>query len=342
MRVLMLSDFFLSGQTTHVLELTKQLYKLGVEIHLAFGTIYSKLFKSHYAPQLLANKISFSQEGDLNQLFAKALKWQPDLIHCQSSTLFKNTQYLALRLGLPYVLTCHGLGFQHPRYRTPFKQASAIIAIGPKVAKELEEYYEKVVIIPNGIDPEHFSPRPENQSKRKKVVYVGRLEEKRIPALQELVKAHKNITNQPLTIISDWNPSLPGTNFVSWQVDLVPRLQQAGIVVGCGRTAREALSCGNAVLLMQQAYDGVVSSQLVSSPDFDFSGNLARFPLSFVEKDLRKLLKSPSRLKKLQDWSRHYAKTMLSSAEMAEKTLELYEEVLGLVSFAGRSVKPFL
>lgn len=31
MRVLMLSDFFLSGQTTHVLELTKQLRKLGVD-----------------------------------------------------------------------------------------------------------------------------------------------------------------------------------------------------------------------------------------------------------------------------------------------------------------------
>ncbi len=77
---------------------------------------------------------------------------------------------------------------------------------------------------------------------------------------------------------------LTGTNYVPWQVNLVPpHLQRSGIVVGCGRTAREALSCGNAVLLMQQAYDGVISPQLVSSPDFDFSGNLGRFPLTTME-----------------------------------------------------------
>lgn len=341
MRVLMLSDFFLSGQTTHVLELAKQLQSFGAEVHIAFGAIHSRLFQSHYAPDLLANRISFSQELDLSHLSSRAQKWQPDLIHCQSSTLFKNTQYLAVRLGIPYVLTCHGLGFQNPRYRSQLKMASAIVAIGPKVALDLKDYAQKVEVIPNGIDTKHFSPHPKNPSRRKKIIYVGRLEERRILALTQLVTAHANITNLPLTIISDWNPNLPGTNYVPWQVNLVPHLQRSGIVVGCGRTAREALSCGNAVLLMQQAYDGVISPQLVSSPDFDFSGNLGRFPLTTMEGDLRRLLKSSYRLRKLQNWGRDYALTCLSSTEMAKKTLSLYQEILDLPeSFAGHSRKP--
>ena len=43
----MLSDFFLSGQTTHVLELAKQLQVLGTDVHISFGTIHSRLFWSH-------------------------------------------------------------------------------------------------------------------------------------------------------------------------------------------------------------------------------------------------------------------------------------------------------
>lgn len=341
MRVLLLSDFFQSGQTTHVLDLAQQLEKLGVQIHLAFGTIHSKLFKSQYAPQLRANNISFSHEQNFGAIIGRASKWKPDLIHCQSSTLFHSTQYLALQQRLPFVLTCHGLGFRHPRYRMPFRLAAAIIAIGPKVADELTDYQDKVTIIPNGVNSEHFRPEPSTMGARKKILYVGRLEEKRIPALQRLAKAHQTILNQPLTIISDWNPNLPHTQFTPWQVDVVPHLQRSGIVAACGRTAREALSCGNVVLLMQQSYDGVVSPQLVSSPDFDFSGNLGRFPLYEVEKDLRTLLKSSSRLKKLQSWGRKYAVSNLSSLEMAKQTLELYNEVLKPNYLAGRSGFPF-
>lgn len=340
MRVLLLSDFFHSGQTTHVLDLSKQLKKLGTEVHIMFGTIHSNLFWSYYAPQLSAQNISFSHGRDLTSLTKKVSKWKPDLIHCQSSTLFSTTQYLALRQNLPFVLTCHGLGFQHPRYRLPLKLASAIIAIGPNVALELLNYKDKVTIILNGVDLERFKPSPSKRTP-KKVLYVGRLEQKRIPPLQSLAKAHFNLTKRPLEIIADWNPQLPRTKFIPWQVDLVTHLQKSCIVAACGRTAREALSCGNAVLLMQQNYDGVISPQLVSATDFDFSGNLGRFSLHDLEKDLRKLLHSVYQLKKLQRWGRKYAEKSFSSLEMAEETLKLYKKVVDSPYFAPSSKLPF-
>lgn len=328
MKVLFLSDFFLSGQTTHVLELARQLQILGIDVHIAFGTIHSKLFWSHYTPYLRQHNISFSERADLASLTKGWSKRKPDLIHSQSSTLFQRAQLLSSRLDIPYILTCHGLGFNQARYRQLLMTASAVIAIGPNVAKEIFDLNARVVVILNGVDTEHFIPPAKEPSPRKSIIYVGRLERKRIEVLKELATAHETVTKKPLRIISNWNPGLPGTIFKSWQPDLVPVLQNAGIVAACGRTAREALSTGNAVLLMQQAYDGIISPQLVTQDDFDFSGNLGRSSNANLRSDLQGLLRSSYKLKKLQNWSRNYALAHLSSDQMARETLALYREIL--------------
>lgn len=328
MKVLILSDFFLSGQTTHVLELAKQLKRLGVECHIAFGTIHSKLFWSDYIPYLEEHNLSFSHSVNLLKLFTLCSIWKPDVIHAQSSTLFQITQKLAFRLKIPYVVTCHGLGFNQPRYRQSLALAGSVIAIGPKVAEELKEIGRKVEVILNGIDTELFCPPADSKNIRKEILYVGRLERKRIEPLKQLIKANAIVAPGPLKVVSNWNPALAGTRFFPWQPDLIPQLQTSGIVVACGRTAREALSCGNAVLLMQQAYDGVISPQLIKRADFDFSGNLGRFPLTDLRYDLNSLLQRPQRLKKLQRWGRNYALTNLSSQQMAEETIAVYERVL--------------
>ena len=323
MKVLLLSDFFLSGQTTHVLELAKQLQKLNVKPHIAFGTIHTKLFWSDYVPFLRRHQISFSHG---------ATGWSgtaaPDLIHAQSSTLFHQAQMLAHRWNIPYLVTCHGLGFNQARFRRYLAAASAIIAVGPRVAAELSEYGHKTHIIPNGVDTEVFTPPQGQKGPRRALLYVGRVEKKRLEPLRYLVEANALLVGAPLKIISNWNPQIPGTIHIPWRVNLVPHLQQAGIVAACGRTAREALSCGNAVLLMQQAYDGIISPRLVKLEDFDFSGNVGRFELADLKYDLHGLLQRPHRLKKLQKWSRSYAVTHLSSEEMAMKTAAVYELVL--------------
>jgi glycosyltransferase involved in cell wall biosynthesis len=328
LKVLLLSDFFLSGQTTHVLELAKQLQKMRMLPHIAFGTIHSRLFWSDYAPTLVKNGISFSHGLNIQGLTIQCRLWKPNVIHAQSSTLFQNAQVLSSRLNIPYVVTCHGLGFGQARFRRYLDSASAIIAIGPKVAAELSAYSHKTHIIPNGIDTDVFTPPPGQKGPRKALLYVGRLEKRRLEPLKYLVEANAAIVGTPLKIISNWNPNLPGTKYIPWQVNLVPHLQQSGLVAACGRTAREALSCGNAVFLMQQAYDGLISPQLVKQDDFDFSGNLERFDLADLKYDLHALLHRPHRLKKLQNWGRSYAVTNLSSEEMAKKTAAVYKAVV--------------
>ncbi len=328
MKVLFLSDFFLSGQTTHVLELARQLQNLGIEVHIAFGTIHSNLFWSHYTPYLQQHNISFSQGAELLQLISWCRTFKPDLVHSQSSTLFQRAQLLSSRFDIPYILTCHGLGFNQARYRHLLLMAGAVIAIGPNVAGEIVGLNQNVVTIPNGIDTELFTPPAGSAGPRKNIVYVGRLEKRRIDALRHLALAHEAVARSPLRIISNWNPGIPGTIFKPWQPDLVPHFQSSGIVAACGRTAREALSCGNAVLLMQQAYDGIISPQLVTRHDFDFSGNLGRFPYAKLKTDLQGLLRSSYRLKKLQNWGRRYSLVHLSSEQMAKRTAEVYLDAL--------------
>lgn len=322
LKVLLLSDFFLSGQTTHVLELARQLQKLKIEPHIAFGTIHTNLFWTEYLPYLLRNRISFSHGLNGNCLSGV------DLIHAQSSTLFDQAQALSYRLNIPYLVTCHGLGFNQARFRRFLEAARAIIAIGPRVAAQLAEYSHKTHIIPNGIDTDVFAPPEGKAGPRRSLLYVGRLEKKRLAPLRYLAEANALLIGTPLRIISNWNPQIPGTIHIPWQTNLVPHLQRSGIVAACGRTAREALSCGNAVLLMQQAYDGVISPRLVKLDDFDFSGNLGRFELADLKYDLHALLNRQHRLKKLQNWGRNYAVTHLSSREMAAKTAAVYEQVL--------------
>ncbi|HPT83524.1 MAG TPA: glycosyltransferase family 4 protein [Limnochordia bacterium] len=340
MKVLLLSDFFLSGQTTHVLELAKQLKKLGIEPHIAFGTIHTKLFWSDYVPYLQRHRISFSRSGGLKAMLVEGRLLAPDLIHAQSSTLFQQAQVLSHHLKIPYLVTCHGLGFNQPRFRHFLASASAIIAIGPKVAEQLSEFRQKVHIIPNGIDTDVFAPPPGRSGPRRALLYVGRLEKKRLEPLRYLAEANSLLVGTPLKIISNFDPEIPGTVYLPWQVNLVPHLQSSGIVAACGRTAREALSCGNAVLLMQQAYDGVISPRLVKQDDFDFSGNLGRYELADLKYDLHALLHRPHRLKKLQNWGRSYAVSHLSSSEMAAKTAALYKLVLHTFKPAPPSWQP--
>lgn len=326
MKILLISDFFLSGQTTHVMDLAEQLQELGHSVHVRFTRVHSSLFKSEYSPRLKKLGIQFSTGLGSSSLTYMARTWHPDIVHAHSSTQFSLAHRLASRLRIPYVLTCHGLGFSHPKYKQDLEAAAHVIAIGPNVASEIKSICKNLTIIPNGINTEHYVP-PQGGMVRNQVVYIGRIDSSKIPGINQLALVLNRYFNRNLTVIGDWNPEVPGTIFQPWKTDLLPTLQQAGIVAACGRTAREALACGNAVLLMQKYYDGLVSPALTSRPDFDFSGNQGRFSFYRLRKDLKKLLSSPNALQKLQTWSRHYAVQHLSSASMATQIAQIYAAV---------------
>ncbi|MGI6148454.1 MAG: glycosyltransferase family 4 protein [Firmicutes bacterium] len=323
MKILLLAEFFLSGQTTHVLDLAEQLKRMGCDVHVRFTRVHSPLFGTEYAPRLKEQGIAVSTGTGTSFLSYLVRRWRPDVIHAHSSTLFASANRLARRLRIPSILTCHGLGFSHPKYQEDLRGASHVIAIGPKVAQEIRHICPKLTVIPNGVNTEYYVP-PQGSFLRNQVVYIARMDRGKIPALTRLTQIMNSTFHRQLMVVADWDPKIAGIVYHPWTPDLRPILQQAGIVAASGRTAREALACGSAVLLMQRRYDGLVSPALTGRADFDFSGNLGRFTFSRLRSDLKRLLTSRTALQKLQRWGRRYAEDNLNSANMAAAIAAVY------------------
>jgi glycosyltransferase involved in cell wall biosynthesis len=121
------------------------------------------------------------------------------------SNLFQTT--------LPYLITTHGsdvpgynpdrFGFQHTMIKPIWKKIvrnSACITSPTKYMKQLIQRnidYNNIVIIPNGINPENFSP----QEKDHKILIVSRLLERK--GIQYVLEAMKDISGYNLVICGD-------------------------------------------------------------------------------------------------------------------------------------------
>ena len=220
---MLLSDFFLSGQTTHVLELAKQLQKMRMLPHIAFGTIHSRLFWSDYAPTLVKNGISFSHGLNIQGLTIQCRLWKPNVIHAQSSTLFQNAQVPSSRLNIPYVVTCH-----YWVLPSPFSQVSDSASDTPYQRwQPSSAYSHKPTLSPTASTPTCSLHRHQKGTLQSPL--YGLPGKKAPEPLKHLVEGMPRLWAL-LKIISNWNPNLPGTKYIPWQVNLVPHLQQSGLL----------------------------------------------------------------------------------------------------------------
>lgn len=328
MKVLVVSDFFLSGQTTHVFDLIQQLVlRQDCKVLAVFSSIHSPKFYSYHASILKKHKVPY-KIAKTNQALAQIIQnFRPDVIHCHSSTLFDRVKEVAKMAGIPYVITCHGLGLDRRKYHDALSEADALIAVGENTARPLRRLFaDKIHVIKNGVDIRKFTPSAKSSIKR--VYYVARMEQTKVRALRALARAVRQIPTLELVVISDWMPAIDGVTYLPWQTDLAKILSKTNIVAACGRTAREAMAAGNVVLLINRRYDGIVSPDLVSKSDFDFSGNIGRYPLLQIGNDLRKLINDKELMLSLQEFSKNYARKHLDSADMAAKVYEVYASVV--------------
>lgn len=326
MKILLTTEFFLSGQSTHVIDLAVQLRQLGHTVEVVLTNIHTSVFTEYYGPMLKRARIKFYHTSNRTRIAQVAKRLQPDIIHSHSSTIFDLTKRLAQLIQTPYLVTCHGLGFSHEKYSEALQSAQRIITVGINSAREiLPLYTEKVVIIPNGIDINRF--RPSEKESLLNVYYVGRIDWSKVYPIKELKKAIEKIPQMQLIVVGNWQPPIKKIEFIPWQARIENLLKTANIVMGCGRTAREALACGCAVFLMNTRYDGLIDETLIQEPDFDFSGNIGRFNYDRLYQDLFSLMSNKKRLCALQHFSRQFAENSLSSLEMAKKILAVYEEI---------------
>ncbi|QBS37409.1 MULTISPECIES: glycosyltransferase family 4 protein [Thermaerobacter] len=330
MHVLMLTAaFFPSGQTAHVLDLARGLVRRGHRVDLW-------VTHSRGGGQAHAGTVAALEEAGVVVRFLPAPVVgeraglpveRYDVVHAQSSWSFELGRRLAEMLGVPLVLTCHGLGLDQPAYRRALAAASRLICVGPRVAGDLGAYRSKIAVVGNGVDLERF--RPGIREPRWTLLYAGRVDRGKRPALAAFRRAVQGLPRDAQV----WAAStrrLGGGRIqnLGWVSELERLMGRVHVVAGTGRVIREGLASGAACLILGREYHGPVTPDLVERMDFpDFSGTgrgLGPPDPAAILQDLLRLYRDRRWLAELMAFGRRYAEAHLGLDAMVEATVAVY------------------
>jgi len=347
---ILLAQFYASGQTRHVVDLARGLRRAGHEVVLV-NTQPSACAQPHRDRFLrtldeagVELRYGDPLESDLEPV---------DVVHAHSTLDWGKADRLACRLARPFVLTAHGLGVTRKRLRPHLARAAVVIAVGRRVAAELQGHCRRLSVIENGVDTETFGPGAESgsawlrarpQGQPFVIVYAGRLSASRRAAFHALAEAVAQLSGRRavrFVVLSDGLPRLPpavterlGPNldFRGWVWDTATVMREADVVVGCGRVIREGLASGRPCLILGPGYGGLVDPSLLR-PDrgHDFSGSGPSSPLPSTARllrDLDHLATHPDLRRRLGSEGRRYAVAHLSLEATVSATLEAYAAAL--------------
>ena len=353
MRVLLLlARFFPAGQTTHVVDLARALARLGHDVTL-LNTI-----PTNYLQVNRAEHLQDLETAGVRVILAPAAGIVPDsvlrdgphpeVVHAHSTLDFALAASLSARLGVPYVLTAHGLGISGIVAGQYLAGAATVIAVGRRGAEEVSTMTPRVVVIENGVDTERFHP-PEPGGGASSVIagtnplailYAGRLGPQRLAAFRALASAACLLAQRRavrLTVLAMSVPPLGEPldgalkavlDFRGWLADPSPVFREVDVVVGSGRVIREGLASGKPCLLLGSAYRGLVSpASLNPALGHDFSGTAPSRPPpdgKCILDDLARLAEDPGLRQRLAENGRDYALAHLGLERMALLTVGVY------------------
>lgn len=319
MRVLFLSGFYLSGQTTHAVELARALRALGYAVSLfTRGRAQLPAWRA-YEPVLRGGGVEARRFDNRTRMIDAALQLRPQVVHCHSSTLLADAAEIARRVGAPVVFTAHGLGIP----RRALALSDWVIAVGPKVEAEVRRAgARRVWLIGNGVDLVRFAPGPKERLPT--IAYVGRVDAAKRRGLAALVQASRRVGR--LHVASNDRPQESGVTAHGWLADVAPLLRRAHVVVGTGRAIREGMASGCVAVVLGARYAGVVRPSSLAAGAFpSFSGQSGSPPEpALIERDLLALFQSRARLEALARWSRRYAVRHFSLERMARRVASVY------------------
>ena len=356
----------IGGAETHVLELSKTLKRMGVDVHVVSnGGVYVKELEDceikHY-------KVPLHNRQFLNMFSSyKALREiikQNDfrLVHAHARIPAFICGILQKRLKFRLVTTAHA-AFS---VRFPFNLLSNWGDRTLAVSNDIKEYLlanynmdaERISLTVNGIDTTKFSPGKLDETllrelglKRfsRKIISVSRLDKLAAIPAHNLIDIAEELYLQydvEIIIVGDGHEfanlqeraeevnERVGEKFIhltGQRTDINRILQAASIFVNVSRAALEALSCKIPVILAGgQGYLGPFSEEMLdaaAATNFTCRG----FGHTTAERlfaDIKKLFGKPEKdLARIGDYGRDVVKNMYSLTKMAKDSIEVYEEL---------------
>lgn len=329
MRVMLVARLFYSGQTTHTVELARELARMGHRVSLlSHGRCHLAAW-DYFSQALRRDGIESFRAPAPQDALAFAAKAKPDAVHVHSSDLLPLARQIAGEAGAPLIFTAHGLG----TVREPLlREADRVIAVGPRVYQELcGAGLERVELIANGVDTDRF--RPGNKARGLKVAYVSRVDASKRRGLYELIEAVAMIPGAQLVVASNERPSHPACSSAGWLWDVAPLLASSHVVAGTGRAIREGMASGCVGLVLGSAYGGIVSPAALAEGvggALWFSGAEGAEPdRQAIRRDLVRLAQDELHRRALARWSREYACRHFSLSRMARQVVGVYQDAAG-------------
>lgn len=314
MNILMLTRFYLNGQTTHVLALCSELAKMGHNLILCIENLHHP----GYIQWLRKQRLKYVTTSDPSNLEYLIKKYQIEVIHTHSAHTINVSLNLGKQYHIPVIATCHYLDFP------PIEQlneATQVIAISEEMKQTLKLPDYKTVMIENGINTNQLKPVI-NKNLSPKAVIITRMTKEKEPGYIHLTNILIN-SGWHVKSIGNWRPPY-GTTYVNWMVDLTDQLNQADLVVGTGRTIREGMAAGCSALILGDYLDGLVTPENVENlRKYNFSGRATK-QIATIEALTKVILKlTPLKLRELQKFSYEYSRNF-SIRKMSNQILEIY------------------
>ncbi|PZN06362.1 MAG: hypothetical protein DIU69_13370 [Bacillota bacterium] len=335
MRILMLTaTFFTSGQTVHVINLVRGLRRRGHEVDLMIthpGTMEPTTHPYARELQQLGVRVQVIPRYAVVADRVPLPRQKYDLVHAQSSWSFEHARRIASRLGIPLVITCHGLGLEQQPYRPALAAAASLICVGPRIAQSLPSFRKKAVVIGNGVDLELF--RPGVRERELTILYAGRVDRWKRAGVLALCQAVEQMPKDVRFWVAS-NRRLPSqrAQHLGWVTDVHRYMARAHVVVGTGRAIREGLAAGAACLVLGREYHGPVTPEYVGKtrfPDFSGLGGHQGEPTpAALYRDLMQLYRDRSWLQELMAFGRRYATLHLGLDAMVAATIDVYRDAI--------------
>jgi len=354
---MVLDGMDIGGTETHVLALATSLTALGVTVVIAGrrGKLYED-FKKIGCPIYIIKKDKSIFEKDISKIIESE---RINIVHLHHPPSGLATLNLLKRLHLPCVFTIHGLYYKNV---LPYlNKNTKVISVSEPVKKYLLNHKVDSVLIPNGIDTKIFSPA-ENNNLRKElgissdafvIVYASRLAWGKLTACKKLLTVCNDLRNtskkdihvvvvgsgeyiaaiENMSKIMNYSSKQKFIHLLGERLDLKNCYCASDCVVGSGRVALEALSCGKPVIAMgNHGYFGLVEPSIFNDAWKRYFGDHNSYEdhnNNKLKKTLKSIISSKYNLLSIGNSSRKWVEEHFNISNMSKEILKLYMSIIG-------------
>jgi len=356
--VLLLSmSLDLGGAETHVISLAKALRRQGMRVLVASngGRLVEQLVKDqipHFQVALHARK-PLGILHSILQVRRIVQEHRVDLMHAHARIPAWVGNIVSRQTGVPMVTTYHGLYSAHWFLRMFTVAGRQTIAVSQDVRRHLIERLgvpaEQVTVIQNGIDESEFGESAPVALHR--MLYVSRMSDRRggtalvlMRAVAALAAAYPELS---LTVVGggnrlaeverlaeELNQRLGRPVFIvlGGRSDVSQLMASAGLVIGVGRVALEAIISGKPLIIASEygSYGFLTADRLGFADGHNFSGRGAAAETCepVLADQINSLLSDPEGARREAAILREQALARYSINAVVQQVLAVYSRVL--------------